>query len=84
MWLNILFRKKYFIRSYYIIMEMEGGRVMLLHSAIIGLLLYIIMVYLLQQKQSVAENRSILLSAVILIYMIVFGHGMPTSINKNL
>lgn len=65
-------------------MEMEGGRVMLLHSAIIGLLLYIIMVYLLQQKQSVAENRSILLSAVILIYMIVFGHGMPTSINKNL
>lgn len=63
---------------------MEGGRVMLLHSAIIGLLLYIIMVYLLQQKQSVAENRSILLSAVILIYMIVFGHGMPTSINKNL
>jgi ACR3 family arsenite efflux pump ArsB len=65
-------------------MEMEGGRIMLLHSAIIGLLLYIIMVYLLQQKQSVAENRSILLSAVILIYMIVFGHGMPTSINKNL
>jgi hypothetical protein len=65
-------------------MEMESGRVMLLHSAIIGLLLYIIMVYLLQQKQSVAENRSILLSAVILIYMIVFGHGMPTSINKNL
>jgi len=63
---------------------MEGGRIMLLHSAIIGLLLYIIMVYLLQQKQSVAENRSILLSAVILIYMIVFGHGMPTSINKNL
>lgn len=63
---------------------MESGRVMLLHSAIIGVLLYIIMVYLLKQNQMIAENRSILLSAVILIYMIVFGHGMPTSINKNL
>jgi len=64
---------------------MENGRTMLLHSAIIGILLYVIMIYLLGQKQSVAENRSILLSAVILIYMIVFGHGLPTaSINKDL
>jgi hypothetical protein len=64
---------------------MENGRTMLLHSAIIGILLYVIMIYLLGQKQAVAENRSILLSAVILIYMIVFGHGLPTaSINKDL
>jgi hypothetical protein len=38
----------------------------------------------LKQKQSVAENRSILLAAIILIYMIMFGHGLPTSVNKNL
>ena len=64
---------------------MENGRTMLLHSAIIGILLYIVMVYLLGQRQAVAENRSILLSAVILIYMIVFGHGLPSSlINKDL
>ena len=37
-----------------------------------------------QEKQIVAENRSVLLAALILVYMILFGHGLPTSINKNL
>ena len=63
---------------------MEKGRMMLLHSAIIGILLYIFMIFILGQNKNVAENRSILLAAVMLIYMIVFGHGLPTSINKNL
>ena len=63
---------------------MENGRMMLLHSLIIGILLYLFMVYILGQKQSVAENRSILLAGLILIYMILFGHGLPTSINKHL
>ena len=57
---------------------------MLLHSVIIGILLYIFMMYMLGQKQSVAENRSILFAALILIYMILFGHGLPSSINKDL
>ena len=64
--------------------QMEKGRMMLLHSVIIGILLYIFMIFILGQNKNVAENRSILLAAVILIYMIVFGHGLPTSINKNL
>jgi hypothetical protein len=42
------------------------------------------MIFILGQKQIVAENRSILLAALILVYMILFGHGLPTSINKNL
>jgi len=63
---------------------MENGRMMLLHSIIIGILLYIFMIFILGQKQIVAENRSILLAALILVYMILFGHGLPTSINKNL
>jgi len=63
---------------------MEKGRTMLLHSAIIGILLYIFMIFILGQNKNVSENRSILLAAMILIYMIVFGHGLPTSINKNL
>jgi hypothetical protein len=63
---------------------MENGRTMLLHSTIIGLLLYVFMIYILGQKQEVAENRSILIASVILIYMIMFGHGLPNSINKNL
>ena len=57
---------------------------MLLHSAIIGILLYLLMRFILGQKPVVAENRSIFLAALILIYMILFGHGLPKSINKNL
>ena len=63
---------------------MESGRTMLLHSVIIGILLYIFMKFILGQTQIVSENRSILLAALILVYMILFGHGLPTSINKNL
>ena len=63
---------------------MEKGRMMLLHSVIIGILLYVFMIFILGQRQSVAENRSILLAGLILVYMILFGHGLPTSINGNL
>ena len=63
---------------------MESGRMMLVHSLIIGVLLYLFMLFVLGQKQAVAENRSILLGALALIYMILFGHGLPTSINKAL
>ena len=63
---------------------MENGRMMLLHSVIIGILLYLFMIYILGQKPVVAENRSILLASLTLIYMILFGHGLPTSINKDL
>ena len=63
---------------------METGRMMFLHSVIIAILLYIFMISILEQNEFVAENRSILLAALILVYMILFGHGLPTSINKNL
>jgi ACR3 family arsenite efflux pump ArsB len=56
---------------------MERGLLMLLHSVIIGLILYIIMLFGLKQSSVVAENRSILIAAVALIYMILFGHGFP-------
>jgi hypothetical protein len=63
---------------------MESGLTMLLHSAVIGLVAYLVMLYILGQKQVVAENRSIVLAAFVLIYMIAFGHGLPTTVNKNL
>ena len=63
---------------------MERGLMMLIHSVIIGVLLYLFMFYILGQKQIVAENRSILLASLMLTYMILFGHGLPTSINKQL
>ena len=56
---------------------------MLLHSLVIGVLLYLFMIFVIGQKQAVAENRSILIGALALVYMILFGHGLPTSINKD-
>lgn len=61
---------------------MERGLMMVLHSALIGIFLYLLMIFGLKQQPYVAENRSILISAIILIYMILFGHGLPTRINK--
>ena len=63
---------------------MERGITMLIHSVIIGVVLYVIMIYALGQRPIVAENRSILLAAFVLIYMVMFGHGLPTKINKDL
>ena len=63
---------------------MESGRMMLLHALIIGGLLYLFMFFILGQSQVKSENRSILLAAIALVYMILYGHGLPTSINKNL
>ena len=50
---------------------------MVVHSAVIGVFLYLFMFYALLQSQAIAENRSILISACILIYMILFGHSLP-------
>ena len=63
---------------------MERGLVMVLHSVIISVLLYIMMVFILKQNMMVAENRSVLLGALVLAYMVLFGHGLPTKINKGL
>ena len=63
---------------------MERGLVMVLHSVVISVLLYIMMVFILKQNKMVAENRSVLLGALVLAYMVVFGHGLPTKINKGL
>ncbi len=59
---------------------MERGLMMLVHSVLIGLILYFIMFFVLKQSASVAENRSLLIAAVALIYMILFGHGLPKGI----
>ena len=60
---------------------MERGLMMVLHSVIIGIILYLLMFYGLKQSQRMAENRSILVAAIVLIYMILFGHGLPRKIN---
>jgi len=63
---------------------MERGIMMVFHGFVIALVLYLVMVFLLKQNQLVAENRSILIGAVVVIYMILFGHGLPGTLNKNI
>jgi hypothetical protein len=63
---------------------MERGLIMLIHSIVISILFYILLAFVLKQKPAVAENRSILVGCMITIYMILFGHGLPKSINNNL
>jgi len=69
------------LTSYY---KMERGLTMAFHSIVIGIVLYLLMVFGLGQNPVVAENRSIVLAALVLIYMVVFGHGLPVKINKML
>ena len=57
---------------------------MVIHSAIIGVFLYLFLVFVLGVNQAVAENQSILVASLILAYMVVFGHGLPISVNKDL
>lgn len=57
---------------------------MVLHSLVIGVVLYMLMVFIFNQNPRIAENRSILIASAILIYMLLFGHGLPTKINKDL
>ena len=63
---------------------MESGLMMVFHALVITVILYLIMVYGMGQASIKAENRSILIGAVVLIYMILFGHGLPTKLNNAL
>jgi uncharacterized membrane-anchored protein len=62
----------------------ERGLMMVLHSVVIGVVLYMLMVFVFNQNPKMAEYRSILIAAALLIYMILFGHGLPTKLNKDL
>lgn len=65
-------------------MVYERGLVMLAHSAMIGVAIYLMMRYVLNQSALVAEDRSIVIAAFVLLYMVMFGHGMPGQMNRNL
>jgi TRAP-type C4-dicarboxylate transport system permease small subunit len=65
-------------------MAYERGSMMLVHAAIIGAVIYMVMRFVLNQSTLVAEDRSIVIAAFVLIYMVMFGHGMPNQLNRNL
>jgi len=63
---------------------MESGFMMYIHSVIIAVVLYLIMKFILKQPEMMAQDRSILIGALVLVYMILFGHKLPTNINTNI
>jgi hypothetical protein len=63
---------------------MEGALMILVHAIIIAILLFVVMKFALNQSNAKAIDRSVLIGAIALIYMILFGHGLPTHINKNI
>jgi len=65
-------------------MAYERGSMMLSHAAMIGAVIYMVMRFVLNQSALVAEDRSIVIAAFVLIYMVMFGHGMPNQLNRNL
>jgi len=61
---------------------MEDHWMMILHSVIIGIIVCVFMIFVLGQQNEIAERRSILIASVVLIYMILFGHGLPMKLKK--
>jgi len=63
---------------------MENSLVHFSHAVIISVLAYIGMTYGLKQTQEVAQDRSVLIGALALVYMVLYGHGYPSAINRNI
>ena len=61
---------------------MHGPLNHLFHAFLLTVILYLIMKFGLKQSQNMALNRSLILGAVALVYMILFGHGLPTHVNR--
>jgi len=56
----------------------------LAHAAVVTAILYLIMSRLLKQSENVAVTRSVVIGLLAALYMVVFGHGMPTRVNPAL
>lgn len=61
---------------------MEGPLKHLFHAFVITVILYLVMRFGLRQSQTMSLNRSLVAGAIALVYMIFFGHGLPTHINR--
>ena len=65
-------------------MNLNHSLMMVCYAVIIAIILHAFMYYILKQPCSMATDRSIVIGAIILIYLICFGTGGMNSFNKNL
>lgn len=61
----------------------ETPTMMIVHSFLIGCVLYFIMTAGMKQDEEMAQHRTVLVSALILAYMMTFGHKSPSQANLN-
>ena len=50
----------------------------IIHACVIIAVAYVVMLYGLKQRPSIAETRSLALGSFALSYMLIFGHKLPT------
>ena len=65
-------------------MNPERGINMVIHAIIFSIVCFVFMRFSLNLSQAKSEDRSIALGALLLLYMLLFGHKLPTRINQNL
>jgi len=51
---------------------------MVVHGLILMVILYLIMTMVLKQTPKLAETRAVTLGAIAIVYMVQFGHKMPS------
>lgn len=63
----------------------ESSLTMVLHAVVIGIVVFIALVYGLKHPKDKSVDKSVLLASIALAYMVVFGHALPSkNINSNL
>jgi hypothetical protein len=64
----------------------EKGSTMAGHSLAITIVAYVVLMYVFKVEQPKAEDNGILVGALALVYMLVFGHSLPSckTMNPNL
>jgi hypothetical protein len=65
------------------LLKMESGLQMSVHAIIIGVIIYIVLVSM-GTSDAKAQDRSALVAGIALVYMVLFGHKSPGSMNPNI
>jgi hypothetical protein len=63
---------------------MEGPLQMVFHGALIAVVLFAVMRFVLKQSDSKSMTRAVFAGLVVALYMVMFGHGPPGHVNSNL
>ncbi len=64
-------------------MSQESSLDMVLHSFIIGIVTFGVLVYALNKQVIPSIDKAVLVSSLALTYMVVFGHKLPSTMNLN-